>query len=339
MKVRLILSVLLGVVCLWLAVRGIDFKEFLSAFETVHWGPVFWLLPMLVLTFYFRARRMRVILRPAREIRHGELFGINAVGFMAIIAFPLRLGELVRPLLLRRRQNVPFSTGLASIAVERLFDGLATLLMLLIGLLGIPAGSHEIPYLGISARTMALTFAAILLPILVLVIVAVLLKGPFLRASGKILRFLPGELGRKVGSGLENFVVGLECLPNFGVFLRLFLESAGVWGAVIIAYEILLTAFGLDLPWTAPFLVLGIACVGISIPAAPGSVGTYQLFVQGALAIYGISKPVGLAYSVVAHAANLLYIGVVGALYLPRMATGFGSLYTDVLDRKEKGGS
>ncbi len=339
MKIKLILSVLIGLVCLWLAVRGINFREFTAALGGVSWGPVLWLIPLFVLTFYFRARRMRVILKPVREVSVRELFAINAVGFMAIMGFPLRLGELVRPLLFKRRLGIQFSTGLASVAVERLFDGLVTLVILLVGLLGLPPGLSEIPYLGISARAMALTFAVVLIPILLGVVFAVAWKRPFLAVSGKLLGFLPDKTGQKCVAVLENFLAGLECLPSAKSFLRLFFESVGVWGAVVLAYLALLVAFGLHLPWAASFLVLGIACVGIAIPAAPGFVGTFQLFVQGALAIYGIPKPVGLAFSVVAHAVNLLYIAVVGLIYLPRMATGLGTLYTEALERKEKGAS
>jgi uncharacterized membrane protein YbhN (UPF0104 family) len=108
---------------------------------------------------------------------------------------------------------------------------------------------------------------------------------------------------------------------------------------MIISYRALLSAFGLNLPWTAPFCILGIAAVGVSIPAAPGFVGTYQLFVQAALAIYGIPKPVGLALSVVAHAINLVFVALMGLFYLPKMSTSFGSLYNEALEQKEKASS
>ena len=57
------------------------------------------------------------------RIPTGPLLAISSVGFMAILALPARLGEFVRPGLLRKR-GISASAALGTVAVERIVDGL-----------------------------------------------------------------------------------------------------------------------------------------------------------------------------------------------------------------------
>ena len=74
-----------------------------------------------------RAFRWRVLLRPLVNVPVREVVPINAVGFMANNVLPLRTGELVRAYVVSRRFGVRKTAALATIAVERLFDGLTML--------------------------------------------------------------------------------------------------------------------------------------------------------------------------------------------------------------------
>ena len=93
-----------------------------------------YLLPALALYFlgvWIRAIRWSALLRPVIAIGPRETFPIVIVGYMANNVLPLRTGELVRAYVLGRRYGVRKTTSLATIAIERLFDGLTMLAFML----------------------------------------------------------------------------------------------------------------------------------------------------------------------------------------------------------------
>jgi glycosyltransferase 2 family protein len=329
MKLKLLLAVSLSAFFLWWALRGLNWKEISEAFHGVDWTPIAWTPLTMVATHFFRARRWKILVRPIRDVTLWEMFRINAVGFMAINIFPLRLGEFTRPLLLKNRHGVAFTTGIATIAVERVFDLLTITLVLVIGFLWAPMSDQEIPQIGIKMRTMAFSALWVVIPIVAFLALTVVARSRAHALVSYASKFLPGRAQQTVQGVASNFFAGLEALPNPWSVMQLFLESLGVWSAVIVAYWLTFRAFHLNLHWSASFSVLGIAAVGIGLPAAPGFVGTFQVFIQAALALYGIDRALGFAYSIVIHAVNFLYSIGAGLAFLPSMSIGMGKLYDE----------
>ena len=83
--------------------------------------------------YLIRAWRWRVLLTP---VRPGiGLYGLTSatfIGFMVSFLVPFRVGEVVRPVLLARREKLNAGAAFATIAVERLLDGLAVLTLFLV---------------------------------------------------------------------------------------------------------------------------------------------------------------------------------------------------------------
>ena len=91
-----------------------------------------WLAATIViatLTFPIRTIRWRLILRDADggRLPWTPLWHATAVGFMANNLMPARIGELARAYVATRQLPVRFATALASVGVERVFDGLVLL--------------------------------------------------------------------------------------------------------------------------------------------------------------------------------------------------------------------
>ncbi|HLG18188.1 MAG TPA: lysylphosphatidylglycerol synthase transmembrane domain-containing protein, partial [Bdellovibrionota bacterium] len=290
MKKKLLISIVVGGVCLWLALRGTHWSEVVSEMRNVRVAPLILMFMMLGLTHYFRVRRWRVLLRPIGSVGMKELFGINAVGFLAIHALPFRLGEVTRPLLLKRRHNISLSAGLATIAVERVFDGLMSALLLFVGIYAAPIGFGEMPAIGMGVKTMAIACLGIFLGLLVFLWLAVVHKDRAVALIRFVARLLPETISHRLVHAAHNFLDGLRSLPDLKSLCWIFFESVWVWGVMVAGFWFVLRAFSLDLPWAAPFSILGILAVGITLPNAPGFVGTYQLFVVSGLALYGVPK-------------------------------------------------
>ena len=84
-----------------------------------------------------RAIRWEPLIRPllSNKLSLARLNAISAVGFMAIFLLPLRLGEFVRPYLVKKeRPDTSMSSLLGSVALERIADGLVVTLFLFLAL-------------------------------------------------------------------------------------------------------------------------------------------------------------------------------------------------------------
>src|ERR1041385_6532031 len=129
------LGILISAACLYFAFRNVDWARTIKYAREANW-------PLLVLAaacatgmFPLRARRWRTILDPvAPKLPFGPLWRSTAIGVMVTNTVPLRAGELARAYALTREVNtVAFPTALASVAVDRVFDGIIVMLLLAAG--------------------------------------------------------------------------------------------------------------------------------------------------------------------------------------------------------------
>ena len=149
---RVVLGLLVSAVSLYIAIQNLQPARVWEAFRQAHY---LWILPavgLYLLALMLRTARWRVLLSSERHIPFRELLPTMAIGRGANNIYPFRAGEIVRVLLLRQRNCVSGACGLASILVERVFDGLTMILFLLLAALigGIP-DAQEVELLGQTA--------------------------------------------------------------------------------------------------------------------------------------------------------------------------------------------
>ena len=111
------------------ALPTFDWKLAAATFAHVHWHWVaLSLIPMLG-TYWGRALRWAVFLKPLKpHPSMRNLLSATVVGFTAITLFG-RPGEFVRPYLIARKEQVPVTSQFAAWVLERIFDLLMALLL------------------------------------------------------------------------------------------------------------------------------------------------------------------------------------------------------------------
>jgi len=126
MKKNISISLILGgavsVLALYLAFRNVPLDELLVYLASINY---FWILPsvlVILISFALRAYRWKIILESTGEISFWGAFHPLMIGFMINCILPGRVGEVARPAVLQKKENIPFSTGLATVAAERFFD-------------------------------------------------------------------------------------------------------------------------------------------------------------------------------------------------------------------------
>ena len=141
---RWIIGIVVSLFFLWVAFRQVSDVGHLA--EALGSANYLWLAPavaLYLLGLLVRALRWRILLLPIARIPTGPLFGILSIGFLVNNVLPARLGEIARAILVGRRHGVSRSAALATVVVERIFDGVVMLLFL--GVASATAGSRVAP--------------------------------------------------------------------------------------------------------------------------------------------------------------------------------------------------
>ena len=309
-----------------LAVR-VDFSAAASAFAEANYA---YLLPAVAVYFvslYFRAFRWRFLLSPFDSIHTWRLYPVVLVGYMANNVLPVRLGELVRSYYLASRESVRGSTALATIIVERVFDGLTLLLLLAVAALFLPvAGLAE--RVGDAVRLpVALVAVIVIVPFaaaLAFIVAAALSPSAFHRAASLLTDRLPKSVSERAGRLVERFVGGFEGLHRPKRLLGVVALSLPVWLAEGTMYYIVALGFGLDdhfetfgLMVAAMVVVTTVSNLATSLPSSQGSVGPFEFFAVVALHDFlGVGSGLASAYAVVLHMTLLLPVVAIGLLHL-----------------------
>lgn len=313
---RIILGFAVSAFFLFFALRGQDFGAIRDAFEQVTW---WYLIPAVGLYFIgllVRAYRWSVLLRPVEAVPARTLVGINAVGLMANNVMPLRTGEFVRAYALSQKTNISKSTGLATIAVERIFDGIALLGFIAISMLFVDMTTQL-------RHVAELAFAIFALALIALVLLA---KGGRVRDRMLTLALgpLPDSLSTRVNTMAEAFISGLGIFHRWKEVTLVILSSLVAWGFEASMYWMVARAFGgsiaaaMGVPET--MLTTGIANLATLVPSSPGYVGPYEaaviLVLGGAL---GLSKELALSYAVLIHVMLWLPVTAWGVIEWSRL--------------------
>lgn len=308
--VRAGIGIAISAIFLYLAFRGQDFGEIGEALrQTAIW----WVLPALVLYFigvYLRAIRWRILLRTvAPDATTGKLFPIIIIGFMANNILPLRAGEIVRSVVIGKEFGVRKTSALATIAVERIFDGITMLGFLAFSMIFVSLTS-ELQHLAIISF---LVFAGLLLAMLLLTF-----AGDFVtRVLQLVLGPLPDAVGERAEQLAESFLSGLGVLKSRGDLAKVVGTSIGAWTLEASMYYLLAIGFGAQvrdvMTGAVTLLTTGVANLSTLIPGAPGYIGQFEYGVKLVLnGAFGIPESQALAYALLVHAALYFPITLLG---------------------------
>jgi hypothetical protein len=298
------LSIGVSAVLLYFAARGVDWGMAAAALAGAHYIYVLPMVGTVVWTLYIRAQRWRLLLRPLGSPAMANLVSATNLGFMANMLLPLRIGEVIRPVLLSRKENKPLGGILATIVLERVFD-LLTVVMLF-GIAATTVGlSPRISQWGYRLCAMGVVMAAG-------VIFVRWQEALALRLLRLVLRPLPERLAQPIEQFFTGFVQALEILDSPLTFLQLVGWSVYLWIAIGSTFTCGILAFELPVPlFLGSVLVTAITAIAVSAPSAPGYIGAFQLGCTLALGIFGVAESNAFAFSIVVHLTQ--FVGVIGA--------------------------
>jgi uncharacterized protein (TIRG00374 family) len=309
------LGIIISLAFLYLALRGLRLQDVWMALQGAQYA---WLIPGVIVYFMgvaVRAWRWQYLLKPVKAIPFKQSFEIVTIGYMGNNIFPARLGEVLRAVVLKRREDVPVSASLATIIVERVFDGVVMLAFVFLNLGALATLEGSSGFLG-SIKSLAIWGAIIFLGVLAVFLLAAMFPEP----TRKIITWfaehlLPERFRSQILGVTFRFLEGLEALRSPREALMIFLTSVVIWLLETCKYWFVMHAFDFQVSFFALMLMNGIVNLATTIPSAPGYVGTFDAPGIAVLEAFGIEKATAAGYTLVLHVALWLPITALGLYY------------------------
>jgi uncharacterized protein (TIRG00374 family) len=323
--------------CLWLAMRGMlkdpgALRQIGNAFRTADYRMLlpYWL--GLFLFYWLKSWRWRLLLRPMGDFQPlPQLFPPILIGFAFNNLFPAHLGELVRVFVFSRRHRVRYAAALTSVALERVFDILAIVAFLALGLFfvsGLDPAVRRSAVIGGAAATMIAAGA----------VVFVTWTQPFVRVFERLLGwapFLPAGLRVKAARLLETAASGLTSLHNPTLVAGIVITSLAQWAINGWMIHLSLISFGIHVSLWVSCIVLGVVAFGVTIPASPGYFGVIQLCFMSVLKLFTEDQEAVFAASVFYQLAQYIPVTLIGLFFFNR--TGLKMAQVDAVSEELPG--
>jgi hypothetical protein len=329
------LGLLLGVVFLWLAFRGVETSELRRVLGRIDYQQVGIAYVLAVSGCFLRAVQWQIVLRGTRRVAVLRLFRSIMIGFFYNFLLPIRVGELVRTAYTSQEERLPFTTVLATVALTRVFDLLAILglwaYVALFSGFSVHIEAHPALSLPVVEAGFVLATAASLAA-LALAAVMSLTRERSRRVVETLLdRVTRGpspldRLSRRVLELLADALRGLSLLRSWQHVAAAVATSLGVWllGASVV--HAVLLAFGIQLPYSASVFVLVVITLGVSVPVTPGYVGQYHAACRYALVPFGVTASKAAGVALFLHAFHFSYTGVLGGAFVMGAGRSFRRL-------------
>lgn len=315
----------LAVALLLWALRGVHLGEVVRQIRDANPWPLALGVVLASATFPLRLIRWRLILRDesGRPLKAWPLWHAIAIGFMANNLLPFRAGELVRVFAATKLSGARFTAALSSIAVERIFDGLAVIALLAAGLLtsDLPSGAVVG---GVSLARAAQVAGLLSLGALVMAAAIVAFPEPAERLVRRLLP--PGRFTERVIAMIEGIRHGLASLRSPSLLVGVIAWSLALWTLHALALWVSFAAFDIPVGFGGALVLQGILVIGVSVQLTPGFVGQFEALVVAALALYGISNDVASSYAIAYHGATFVPITLAGAWSLARTPVALSDL-------------
>jgi glycosyltransferase 2 family protein len=305
-----VVGLLIGLGCFAILLRQVDLKQSWNALGRLS-GP-FLLIPfaMSVLNLPLRAWRWQFIFPSSSRPSLGACLTVLGIGNMANFLLPGRAGDLARCFLLGRNGSLDESSRtLATLAVEKVLDGL--------GLVGVVLFSVWVlhpPHWVLDLLRVAIAIFGGALILLVVLRYRTQALIPYVRRAFRVLHL--SSLEEKLAGLLTSFTDGLSAVSSAGQMFTLLILTAVIWATEAGLIWGLAIALGLTVHFKSAVLASAVLGLGLMIPAAPGGLGTYELFGTEAFKLAAIPASSALALTVVIHAWVFVTNIVFGACLL-----------------------
>ena len=285
------------------------------------WAVPAYLLVLASMT-WFRALRWRYLLRSFAAIPQRRLLAVSCIGFAAILLMPFRLGELVRPYLIRKKGVLSLTSATSTIVAERVVDGLVLSIVLAVALFTVPAIDPlpltvvSLPVSVLKVRQAGYAMLGVFTAAFAVIAVFYFARTWAVRITRRVIGIVSKSLAEKLAQTAMKLADGLQFLGSWRDAGPFFAETAAYWflnalGMWLLAWGCGLTHAGGSPPtFGEACAMMGLLGVTVLVPGPPGLLGVFQLGIYAGMTMYYPSDVVtgpGSLYVFVMYACQVLW--------------------------------
>jgi uncharacterized protein (TIRG00374 family) len=310
-KSRTIIGVVISLIFLYFAIRNVEWGIVLSDLKDIDLFYLVLTIACLFVSIFFRALLWKNLLRFQKNISWLHAFEAIIIGYMGNNILPFRMGELIRAYAMSKKEGLSKSLSLASIVLERILDVLSLLIFFMA------------LFLSVRLADWLLMSGLVIFFFLIFMVALVYFAGSdawkFSSLLTRLIRYFPSAISQHAERITQSFIQGLALIKTGAqvvevIFLSLMTWTVWAWGIYFC-----LKAFHLELPLTAPLLLVVVINMGVMIPSSPGFIGVFQYLCVVSLAFFSVPKETALAFSVLLHASQYVPTTLIGWIFLTRM--------------------
>ena len=324
-RITAVVGVLIALALLAWSLHDVAFGDVMRHLSEARLGWFAAAFGVVVLTLPLRVIRWQYLLRTeGAALPFDALWHATAIGVLANNVLPARAGEFARAYAVRELAQCRFSTAFASIMVERMFDGITVVLLMVVAIL---AGGFE-PGASIGGASVQ-TIAALGGAVFGLALLAAVAVVRWPEASVRLLGATARRVGReRLAARLESIGVGLvEGLQALTTVRRIAVVSGwslAIWIVNAASFWLGFVAFGLDASWNAALLLQGVLALGIMLPSTPGFFGVFEAATRASLVMYGVPASAAVTFGVSYHIVLFALSNAIGLWSLWRANLAWG---------------
>lgn len=264
-----IVGILISAAFLWIAARNADFVRVLGHLSEINPLAALPYVGILLLFFWARTYRWRLLLSPISSISTRSLFGPMMIGYAANFLLPFQMGEIVRTAATRNKTNLEFVTIASTIVVERVLDYL-----LIMTAFGIALLMHE--QLPDTIRNVAVAAAFVVMGLVVLTMVLSIRSAYAEQIASRLFFWLPNRFRAMLQRQFELIARGFQSVRRPDLLFRAALWTVLQWMLLAFCIWIALTSVGLVSSLSTVMLIMVLLVLAISVPNAPAYLGSVQ---------------------------------------------------------------
>jgi len=325
--IRTVVVIALAIGLLAVFLRNADLSQVWASVTKARTDLLLLSLALTCGTFVVRAERWQYLLGPLGKTRFSTVFRATVIGFAASAVLPARAGEVIRPYLLARRERLSATAAFATIIVERILDLVAVLLLMAVFLIWFDPGMESRD----SKAFQAVRFGGLMMAPVAVGTLAVMffMAGHPERLHAWVLKaeaILPARIAAMIARFAQTFAEGFAVVRSPGRLAAAIAWSIVLWVAIASGIWAVSIAFGIAMPFTGAWLMLGPLVVGVAVPTPGGVGGFHEAYRFGATAFFGADNNSAVGAAIVLHAISVGPVTIAGLLFIVQDGLKLGGM-------------
>ena len=365
-KILFVVGILISIICSWLFVRKIEWSSLGAAFREAKYIYIFPTIILIFINYYIRAIRWEVLISPVKKVSVLNLFSSIMIGFMANNILPARLGEVVRPVMIARKEKIKVSTSFATVVMERVFDILGVIVIASLLFYFLPSGPSQSRHVRVANSIGASTvdseiaehgrqtiayshstnqkketdsqdvihqlgkWSAIMAFLGICAIASLFLLSLYPKKSGavfeKLLFAFPHHLRDKLVNLLHSFISGLQVFDHKIKLIWIGVLSLMIWLLNAASVYVLCSSFDIGLSFAGACFVTVCIALAVALPQAPGFIGVFHIATQKSLDVFDIGLSSAQSFAILLWVVSVVPVTVAGLLFLWKEGLSFGEI-------------